>query len=214
VKVLVEHGVTAVEDGALICSNGARVEFDECVWCTQAGAQPWLQESGLQLDKNGFIMVDETLQSVNTPGVFAAGDIAALKDPRPKAGVFAVRAGPPLTANIRKVLVGDTDNLEHFIPQQTFLGIIGTVRAFRQNFTIENGIGSYACSLEALEGVRPMAFLMGGHFLTGLHCKLRPNTEGTGMVDLAVARCAFSDRNLHSRMPLDPMHVHLKPTCV
>jgi serine/threonine protein kinase len=28
------------------------------------------------------------------------------------------------------------------------------------------------------------------------------------------ARCAFSDRNLHSRMPLDPTHVHLKRTCV
>jgi hypothetical protein len=29
-----------------------------------------------------------------------------------------------------------------------------------------------------------------------------------------LARCAFSDRILHSRMPLDPMHVRLKQTCV
>jgi hypothetical protein len=28
------------------------------------------------------------------------------------------------------------------------------------------------------------------------------------------ARCAFSDRNLHSRMPLDPMHVRFKRICV
>jgi Tat protein secretion system quality control protein TatD with DNase activity len=28
------------------------------------------------------------------------------------------------------------------------------------------------------------------------------------------ARCAFSDRNLHSRIPLDPTHVRLKRTCV
>jgi hypothetical protein len=28
------------------------------------------------------------------------------------------------------------------------------------------------------------------------------------------ARCAFSDRNLHSRMPLDPTHVRFKRTCV
>jgi hypothetical protein len=27
-------------------------------------------------------------------------------------------------------------------------------------------------------------------------------------------RCAFSDRNLHARMPLDPTHVRLKQTCV
>jgi hypothetical protein len=31
---------------------------------------------------------------------------------------------------------------------------------------------------------------------------------------LQPARCAFSDRNLHSRMPLDPTHVRLKRTCV
>jgi hypothetical protein len=30
----------------------------------------------------------------------------------------------------------------------------------------------------------------------------------------SIARCAFSDRNLHSRMPLDPKHVRLKQTCV
>ena len=130
IKVLVEHGVVGVEEGVLVCSNGARVLFDECVWCTQAGAQPWLKSATeLQLDKGGFIMVDESLQSVNTPNVFAAGDIAALKDPRPKAGVFAVRAGPPLTANIRRALVGEpSTNFEHFVPQKTFLGIIGTGR--------------------------------------------------------------------------------------
>lgn len=128
IKVLTDHGVATVEDGALVCSNGARIAFDECVWCTQAGAQSWLKSaSPLQLDKNGFIMVEETMQSVNTPNVFAAGDIAALKDPRPKAGVFAVRAGPPLTANIRRALVGEpASNFEAFVPQQTFLGIIGT----------------------------------------------------------------------------------------
>jgi hypothetical protein len=33
-----------------------------------------------------------------------------------------------------------------------------------------------------------------------------------GFVDVTLVRCAFSDRNLHSRMPLDPMHVRLKQT--
>jgi hypothetical protein len=37
-----------------------------------------------------------------------------------------------------------------------------------------------------------------------------------GMVVLQVCwvRCAFFDRDLHSRMPLDPTHVRLKRTCV
>jgi alpha-galactosidase len=35
--------------------------------------------------------------------------------------------------------------------------------------------------------------------------------KNTGLV---AVRCAFSDRNFHSRMPLDPTHVLLKRTCV
>jgi hypothetical protein len=31
---------------------------------------------------------------------------------------------------------------------------------------------------------------------------------------LNMVRCAFTDRNLHSRMPLDPTHVRFKRTCV
>jgi hypothetical protein len=37
---------------------------------------------------------------------------------------------------------------------------------------------SHACSLQALAGVCPLAFLSGAHFHTGPQCKLRPNTEG------------------------------------
>ena len=105
--------------------NGERIKFDECVWCTQAGGAAWLKDTALELDEQGFIRVNESLESVNCPGIFAAGDVASLKDPRPKAGVFAVRAGPPLTANIRKILTGSRD-FEPFVAQTTFLGIIGT----------------------------------------------------------------------------------------
>ena len=57
--------------------------------------------------------------------VFAVGDVAHLThSPRPKAGVFAVRAGPPLTANIRARLLGKA--LAEWTPQESFLGIIGT----------------------------------------------------------------------------------------
>jgi hypothetical protein len=35
-----------------------------------------------------------------------------------------------------------------------------------------------------------------------------------GATTWANVRCAFSDRNLHSRMPLDPTPVRLKRTCV
>jgi len=115
------------EGGALLrCASGREVPCDEAIWCTQGGAPPWLASgTPLQLDERGFVAVGETLESVSAAAVFAAGDVAAvLKHPRPKAGVFAVRQGPPLATNLRRKLLGKP--LLPFTPQDRFLGIIGT----------------------------------------------------------------------------------------
>ena len=55
-------------------------------------------------DDLGFIAVNDYLQSDGgPPEVFACGDVSSsTSHPRPKAGVYAVRAGPPLTQNIRR----------------------------------------------------------------------------------------------------------------
>lgn len=106
--------------------DGRVFEFDEAFWCTQAVAHPWLQDSGLDLDEDGFIKVLATLESTNQKGVFAVGDCCHnIAHPRPKAGVFAVRAGPPLLRNLRAHIQGAT-SLEEWEPQTEFLGIIGT----------------------------------------------------------------------------------------
>lgn len=112
------HEVVSVVSNELICSNDEAIPFDECVWCTQAGAQQWLRDTGLDLDKDGFIHVDPHLQT-SIKNVFACGDVAALSSPRPKAGVFAVKAGPPLTGNLRRVLTGDTA-LERYAPRHVW----------------------------------------------------------------------------------------------
>ncbi|MFT5562708.1 MAG: selenide,water dikinase, partial [Litorivivens sp.] len=53
------------------------------------------------------------------------GDIADVtKYPRPKAGVFAVRQGPPLFGNIKRALMGQA--LKAFEPQATFLSLLAT----------------------------------------------------------------------------------------
>lgn len=71
------------------------------------------------------MIVDDKLQSTGDPSIFAAGDCAtSAVHPRPKAGVFAVRSGPPLAENIRRQALGQ--DLLPFVPQTAFMGLIST----------------------------------------------------------------------------------------
>jgi selenide, water dikinase len=99
---------------------------DEILWCATAQAPSWLSSSTpLQCTADGgFVRVDETYQSINCPGVFAAGDCAHLEaHPRPKSGVFAVRAGPYLLHNLVNYLTLERALLKHR-PQSKFLTIL------------------------------------------------------------------------------------------
>ena len=107
------------------CDSGLEVECNILFWVTQALAAPWLQQAGLATDASGFILVNEKLQSISHPQVFAAGDVATMVNhSRPKAGVFAVRQGKPLFENLQRALQGKP--LKSFIPQKKFLILIGT----------------------------------------------------------------------------------------
>jgi len=132
-RILAERGITVltgtaivgVEPGVLSCTNGGQLEFDEALWVTEAGAASWLTETGLPLTAEGFVAVDDRLHSTEDPRVFAAGDVAAMIGyPREKAGVYAVRQGPPLAANLRRALAGR--RLRRAVPQRRALALIGT----------------------------------------------------------------------------------------
>ena len=132
-RVLAERGVyvhlgrlvSHVDTDRIELEDGATFDVDEVVWATEAAPQQWPATSGLAIDERGFIAVAPTLQSTSHPGVFAAGDIASvLQHPREKAGVFAVRQGPPLEANLRRVLRGEP--LQAFSPQRRFLSLVST----------------------------------------------------------------------------------------
>lgn len=125
VELRLNAPVARVERGRLFLADGTAIELDEILWTTQAGAAPWLAKSGFDCDADGFVKVQATLQTLSDPSVFAAGDVAAVVEhPRPKAGVFAVRQGPPLADNLRRVLAGQPTR--PFVPQQRFLSLIST----------------------------------------------------------------------------------------
>lgn len=125
VEVHTNFRVAAAYADGIRSADGRTFALDETLWVTDAGAPRWLAESGLDLDAQGFIAVNDALQSVSHPDVFAAGDIAGVVNhPREKAGVFAVRQGRPLAANLRRVLL---DQLPRpFRPQSTWLALIST----------------------------------------------------------------------------------------
>jgi selenide,water dikinase len=125
VALHVDAEVVRVESNRLMTARGESVDADEIVWVTQAGGAAWLAGTGLALDEGGFIRVRETLQSETDPLIFAAGDCVAWPGrPLEKAGVFAVRMGPPLADNLRRQLLGQA--LQEYKPQRRWLALIST----------------------------------------------------------------------------------------
>ena len=96
------------------CTPAQAAGHDLVLWATGAQAHAWQSDparrGGLAASADGFIAVDAQLRSVSHPRVFAVGDCAAFSPALPKAGVYAVRMGPVLTAQLRAALGGTQDD--------------------------------------------------------------------------------------------------------
>jgi selenide, water dikinase len=104
--------------------SGRRLAADVTIGAAGARPQDWLAQSGLET-RDGYVVTDGWLRSVSDPRIYAAGDCAHFAPaPRPKAGVYAVRAAPVLAQNIAADLTGRQRRV--FRPQRNFLKLVST----------------------------------------------------------------------------------------
>ena len=91
------------------------------IWATGVRGAGLLRASGMACDARGCVRVDAAMRSVSHPAVFAAGDCAA--SGLQKAGVWAVRAGAPLAANLSRAVRGEA--VRAWRPQRRAVVILG-----------------------------------------------------------------------------------------
>ncbi|MBZ2168047.1 selenide, water dikinase SelD [Marinobacter sp. F4216] len=125
IKTHLGSPVERLSEGVLVTGSGETLQVDEVLWVTRASGPHWLESTGLALDEGLFIRVRDTLQTENDDNIFAVGDIAnVVNHPREKAGVFAVRQGPPLAENLKRLALGKAP--KPFRPQKKWLALIST----------------------------------------------------------------------------------------
>lgn len=146
-EVLVDIGITVIhgvkvkevsEEKVFLASSISAttpdsIFYTDCIWATGAGSHQLaknLAAAGLSLSEQGWIRVGPTFQSISHPFVFAAGDCAQVelgesgKRGLPKAGVFAVRAGPVLVENLIRQVSYDQTQLIEYQPQSEYMKLL------------------------------------------------------------------------------------------
>ncbi|HEY8154297.1 MAG TPA: FAD-dependent oxidoreductase [Myxococcota bacterium] len=113
--------VEALEAGAARLAGGRALAFDAAIWSPGPAAHAFLRESGLPVDAAGYLRIRPTLQVEGCDPLFAVGDCASLPGMQ-KAGVYAVRGGPILAENLRRLPEGRA--LRAYRPQRGFLSLL------------------------------------------------------------------------------------------
>ncbi len=101
VEVLENSPVEQIEPTRLRLTNGQAIDTQLTVLATGYAPAALLANTDLARATDGSAHVTPTLQSSNHPHIFAAGDCAHLSGSVvPKSGVYSVRQGPLLAANL------------------------------------------------------------------------------------------------------------------
>ena len=122
-----ERGVTFELDtrvadarrGVVVLNSGEEIRSETLVWTAGTTPNPLLRSLPVEHDKRGAVLVDDNLAVPGHPGLWAAGDCAAVKDaktgePCPPTAQFALREAYTLAHNIHASVRGRPLQPFHF----------------------------------------------------------------------------------------------------
>lgn len=133
ITVIENADIAQVSEFGVHLTDGAIVAAEFVTGAAGARPNGWMADIGVEMH-DGFIAVNSHLQS-SDPHIFAVGDCAHLTDnPRPKAGVYAVRQAPVLYDNLRNAVTGQ--RLQIYTPQKDYLKLVslGAKSALAERF--------------------------------------------------------------------------------
>ncbi|MGE0392068.1 MAG: FAD-dependent oxidoreductase [Vicinamibacterales bacterium] len=106
--------VTGINGGTVTAAGGSSLVGEAILWATTSAPAPVINATDLPTGADGFPVTEHTLRVVGDARVFVAGDAGTFRGRRArKSGVVAVRQGPVLDANIRRVLADEPLVLFH-----------------------------------------------------------------------------------------------------
>lgn len=106
VQVLLGTTIVAGGPGVIRLSTGERVQTETLIWSAGTRPRRWVRDTGLPLDRSGRIVVNDRLEVVGHPGVFAVGDAACVPDafrdgePAPQTATHAKAQGMSAADNL------------------------------------------------------------------------------------------------------------------
>ncbi|MDV7270056.1 selenide, water dikinase SelD [Thioclava sp. A2] len=127
VEVITAARVAEITATRVLLTDGRTIPSRFTLGAAGSFAHGWLAGCGLPLTDDGFIRVRPDLRVEGFDTLFAVGDCAHLTHaPRPKAGVYAVRAAPILSDNLIALLTGGKTRAFH--PQKDYLKLVSLGR--------------------------------------------------------------------------------------
>ncbi|MEM7643835.1 MAG: selenide, water dikinase SelD [Pseudomonadota bacterium] len=114
--------IARIEPDHVALDDGTTIPAAFVTGAAGARPHPWVAQTALPV-QDGFIRVRPDLSVDGRDDLFGAGDCVLMAEsPRPKAGVYAVRAAPILQRNLRAALSGG--RTKPFHPQAKYLKLV------------------------------------------------------------------------------------------